>query len=333
MGVKARHAVALCAVGALLLSSAPISAARSEAPGSATQSAGPAYMQYGIVGSLIRQDNSQGGGPTPPPETTPAPGATPAPEATPIPNPCNLQWPRHYGAEYTATSSGALHCPAAKTPAYYGWAGIEGTLGLPDGLVTCGGTCSEPQHAAAHVGMVFTANNASLQFGWSQGYIGDGSCTNSIDTTTPELYIEEIYNDSSGNCSPIQYTLHDLGPANSSSYDFTIQYASAGCWSVSVTNVGTYPMCGLTPTGAATAELETVVWPDIWVVPTTIFGGSTSLYLKSYKGWLVWTTYSSGFPWYTTTYDERYNDHPCVRESDYVNYYHFLTYEVVPAGC
>jgi hypothetical protein len=152
--------------------------------------------------------------------------------------------------------------------------------------------------------------------------------------TAPEIYAELIdYAPSGGNCTvggvPVWYYLFDWGPMTAAA-SFDIEYAGGGCWNMyspthSVHWCGT---SGFPSSGQAIAQAEED-YADAATVPSFDFGDSPgNLTLKTYSGWRPWVPYNmSTFPWYSTTYDERYNSNPCMVQSDYANYYRFLAYE------
>jgi hypothetical protein len=228
----------------------------------------------------------------------------------------------------TQTAGGSLHC-APPPDGYYGFAGINGVIGVPSGI----SGVSKPGHFSAPIGIAFSSSDLSwVQVGWTIGFSGCGSYT--ITATKPEIYAELIdYAPSGGNCTvggvPVWYYLFDWGPMTAAA-SFDVEYAGGGCWNMyspthSVHWCGT---SGFPSSGQAIAQVEEE-YADAATVPTFDFGDSPgNLTLKTYSGWRLWIPYnSSTFPWYSTTYDERYNSDPCMVQSDYANYYRFLSYE------
>lgn len=64
------------------------------------------------------------------------------------------------------------------------------------------------------------------------------------------------------------------------------------------------------------------------VVPVTNFGYTGLLQLHGANGWVPWT---SGIA--AGQFDERYSASPCVRISNYHNYYNFLAYAQPSSSC
>jgi len=245
---------------------------------------------------------------------------------------CNLYGSYHYSSEITSPQNYSSHCSGLYP--YYGWGGLEATISPPSQSFSLSGR----SHVAAYVSFAF-ANGGWIQMGWQQGYsnCGDQSLTS---YSSPHLYIEAGAPYDPANCVHngigYWYGLYDLGPMPNHPVDFTIQYDPAHTQWVLVNNLGyrrnfTDPYQGSWlwgNSGQASVAYETY-GNNVTVQPIDF----NTIVLKSYRGWIPWTTanMNSG-GWATQTYDERYNVNPCVKESNYVNYSHFLA-DQAPTGC
>jgi hypothetical protein len=263
--------------------------------------------------------------------------------------PCSIHLPYHYAFQYTSTSDSFVNCAAGPAP-YYGWNGIEGGIATAAGPVT--NIDFSADHAAAFLALGFynatnPGNPGWIQIGWAVGTIncpGLGYPTFGP-YTSPHLYVETFDPAAPNvNCGTYPdwgwYWVQDLGPMPTSA-SFQITYQGSGCWGLAVTPSGasslltSYTACNFAAAGEAEATLELSTLNQSAQVPTTVFGGSDlssgALYLHGASGWIKWQTYSI-MGWHTGRYDERYNDHPCMKISHYLLWYKFLGV-AAPTSC
>ena len=260
-------------------------------------------------------------------QTTPSSAAaTPAAAAAP----CGSSG-YHYAQHYTSQTNNTSHCQGFPA-AYFGWAGIEGSIAVPGSGIVCSGTCGHVLGAAG-VGL----QGGQIQMGWYVGGIGGGSGCDGIGASTPHLYLEWYFN-GSGSCNGQVYHVMDLGAAPAGgSFLFYIQYvATRSCWQAAINGNEVQCISGLPTSGSPNAGIEVFDGGganSTATVPSFDIGTQYPLYLKRWDGYKLWNPANLVGYNGTTTYDERYSDHPCVKLSDYANYYRFLVLARPASGC
>jgi hypothetical protein len=272
-----------------------------------------------------------------------APAVSPAAAASA----CTMFPYYHYGAVFTSRQSGAYHCQTPPAPTTT-WDGIVGVIGTPAGSIS---ENINDSHVAAWIGVAFysgTQQTGWVQIGWSEGtngIRGTGAGCSQKTQSKPTIYVEAEATSGgpSFNCnigaSSLYYFLDYSTPMPASyAVSFLVQYQGGGCWLLTAPAAGVSDSLCHFGSGdtqgeaAAKLEIENTGVTSV-TVPTTVFGaastsaGALELHNPS-VGWHIWDTTIT-----SATYDERNNANPCVKQSDYYNYYKFLTLARTAAGC